>query len=143
MRFLGSSIAQSRRIVIFSTVFACLLVPSTFAQDPATQPVHELPSFDPVTPEQVAKPQTPVTGYQAKPADIQPTDKADEPQTSSIKLGPGDLVEVSVYGMPELTTKARVSNDGDLYLPLIDYVHVGDLSLEESQKLIEKRLNDG
>jgi polysaccharide export outer membrane protein len=52
-------------------------------------------------------------------------------------------VEVSVYGVPELTTKARVSNDGDLYLPFIDYVHVGDLSLEESQKLIEKRLNDG
>ena len=114
-----------------------------FGQDPTTQPSHEQPSFDPVTPEQVAKPQTPVTGYQAKPAEIKPTDKADEPQTSSIKLGPGDLVEVSVYGVPELTTKARVSNDGDLYLPLIDYVHVGDLSLEESQKLIEKRLDDG
>ena len=72
-----------------------------------------------------------------------PADKPDEPATSAIKLGPGDLVEVGVYGVPELTTKARVSNDGDLYLPLIDYVHVGDLSLEESQKLIEKRLDDG
>lgn len=60
-----------------------------------------------------------------------------------MKLGPGDLVEVSVYGVPELATKARVSNDGDLYLPLIDYVHVADLTLEESQKLIEKRLDDG
>jgi len=30
-----------------------------------------------------------------------------------------------------------------LYLPLIDYVHVGDLTLEEAQKVIEKRLDDG
>jgi len=109
--------------------------------------VHEIPSFDPQTPDQAAKPQTPVTSDQAKPAEKKPADspaiQPEEPQTSAIKLGPGDLVEVTVYGVPELTTKARVSNDGDLYLPLIDYVHVGDLRLEESQKLIEKRLEDG
>jgi len=63
--------------------------------------------------------------------------------STPVKLGPGDLVEVNVYGVPELATKARVSNDGDLYLPLIDYVHVGGLSLEEAQKLLEKRLDDG
>jgi polysaccharide export outer membrane protein len=61
----------------------------------------------------------------------------------AVKLGTGDLVEVSVYNVPELSTKARVSNSGDVYLPLIDYVHVGDLTLEEAQALIEKRLSDG
>ncbi|HKT89069.1 MAG TPA: polysaccharide biosynthesis/export family protein [Candidatus Sulfotelmatobacter sp.] len=61
----------------------------------------------------------------------------------SVKLGPGDLVEVNVYNVPELTTKARVSNSGDLYLPLIDYVHVDGLSQEEAQTVIEKRLEDG
>jgi protein involved in polysaccharide export with SLBB domain len=35
------------------------------------------------------------------------------------KLGPGDLMEVSVYNVPELSTKARVGNSGDLYLPLM------------------------
>jgi len=60
-----------------------------------------------------------------------------------LKLGAGDLVEVSVYNIPELTTKARVGNSGDVYLPLIDYVHVGDLTVEEAQSLIEKRLADG
>jgi polysaccharide export outer membrane protein len=61
----------------------------------------------------------------------------------SVKLGPGDLVEVNVYNVPELTTKARVSNSGDLYLPLIDYVHVDGLSQEEAQTVIEKRLEEG
>ena len=28
-------------------------------------------------------------------------------------------------------------------MPLVDYVHIADLNLEEAQKLIEKRLADG
>jgi polysaccharide biosynthesis/export protein len=63
--------------------------------------------------------------------------------SSFLKLGAGDLIEVSVYNVPELTTKARVGNSGDIYLPLIDYVHVAGLTAEEAQALIEKRLNDG
>jgi polysaccharide export outer membrane protein len=60
-----------------------------------------------------------------------------------VKLGPGDLIELNVYNVPELTTKARVSNAGDVYLPLVDYVHVGDLTQEEAQAVIEKRLEEG
>ena len=60
-----------------------------------------------------------------------------------LKLGAGDLIEVSVYNVPELTTKARVGNSGDVYLPLIDYVHVEALTTEEAQALIQKRLEDG
>jgi len=60
-----------------------------------------------------------------------------------VKLGPGDVLEVSVYNVPELASKARISNAGDIYLPLIDYVHVEGLTQEEAQTLIEKRLADG
>jgi polysaccharide export outer membrane protein len=60
-----------------------------------------------------------------------------------VKLGPGDLIEVNVYNVPELTTKARISNSGDVYLPLIDYVHVEGLTQEEAQTVIEKRLEEG
>ena len=63
--------------------------------------------------------------------------------SSLLKLGPGDLIEVNVYNVPELTTKARVGNSGDVYLPLIDYVHVDGLTQEEAQAVIEKRLEDG
>jgi polysaccharide export outer membrane protein len=63
--------------------------------------------------------------------------------SSPLRLGSGDLIEVSVYNVPELSTKARVGNSGDIYLPLIDYVHVGGLTVEEAQVLIQKRLEDG
>jgi len=64
-------------------------------------------------------------------------------QVQIVKLGPGDLIEVNVYNVPELASKARVSNAGDVYLPLIDYVHVEGLTQEEAQTLIEKRFADG
>jgi polysaccharide biosynthesis/export protein len=69
--------------------------------------------------------------------------KTGQPSPTSIRLGAGDLLEVNVYNVPELSTKARVGNSGDVYLPLIDYVHVADLTVEEAQALIEKRLVDG
>jgi polysaccharide export outer membrane protein len=65
------------------------------------------------------------------------------PASSSTRLGAGDLIELSVYGVPDLNTKARIGNGGDVYLPLIDYVHVADLTVDEAQELIQKRLEDG
>jgi polysaccharide export outer membrane protein len=65
------------------------------------------------------------------------------PAISALRLEAGDLVEVGVYNVPELTTKARVSSKGEIYLPLIDYVHVADLTAEEAEGVIQKRLADG
>ncbi|MGO8935519.1 MAG: polysaccharide biosynthesis/export family protein [Terracidiphilus sp.] len=60
-----------------------------------------------------------------------------------MKLGIGDLIEISVFGVPDLSTKTRIGGSGDIYLPLIDYVHVADLTSDEAQTLIQKRLEDG
>ena len=62
---------------------------------------------------------------------------------SNIKLGVGDLIEISVFGVPDLSNKLRIGGSGDIYLPLIDYVHVADLTTDEAQELIQKRLEDG
>jgi len=77
----------------------------------------------------------------AKPADPSPASHL--VANSNVKLGIGDLVEVSVFGVPDLATKTRISGTGDIYLPLIDYVHVADLTTDEAQELIQKRLEDG
>ncbi len=62
---------------------------------------------------------------------------------SPLRLQSGDLIEVATYNVPELTTKARVSTKGEVYLPLIDYVHIAGLTAEEAEGLIQKRLSDG
>jgi polysaccharide biosynthesis/export protein len=62
---------------------------------------------------------------------------------ASLRLGSGDLIEVHVYNVPDLTTKARVTSDGNIYMPLIEAVHVKGLTVEEAQLLLEKQLADG
>ncbi len=90
--------------------------------------------------------QTPATGKAPQPA---PANEAASPPpgrllaNSNGKLGIGDLIEISVFGVPDLSTKTRISGSGDVYLPLIDYVHVAGLTTDEAQQLIQKRLEDG
>src|SRR5580698_656288 len=78
-----------------------------------------------------------------------PANLAGSPQSShllansNVKLGIGDLVEITVFGVPDLSIKTRISGSGDVYLPLIDYVHIADLTTDEAQELIQKRLEDG
>lgn len=62
---------------------------------------------------------------------------------SAVRLGAGDLIEVSVYNVPDLDTKLRVSTTGEVYLPLIDYVHVAGLTIDEAEAVIERRLDRG
>jgi polysaccharide export outer membrane protein len=94
-------------------------------------------------------PATPVTGEKTSPSATVTPNRTPPGETvvvhsgSSLRLEAGDLVEVGVYNVPELTTKARVSSKGEIYLPLIDYVHVADLTAEEAEGLIQKRLSDG
>ncbi|HVI10006.1 MAG TPA: polysaccharide biosynthesis/export family protein [Candidatus Binatia bacterium] len=87
--------------------------------------------------------QTPPAGANDATADTRSTSVNVSETSPTLHLSSGDLVEVSVYNVPELTTKARIGSTGDVYLPLIDYVHVGDLTVEEAQRLIQKRLQDG
>jgi polysaccharide export outer membrane protein len=95
---------------------------------------------------QTPTPAAGTAGPQGKQSAESPTKESapkSDGDTSVVELGPGDLIEISVYGVPELNTKTRITNNGDVYLPLIDYVHVADLNINEAQTLIQKRLDDG
>lgn len=62
---------------------------------------------------------------------------------ATVRLGVGDLVEMNVYDVPELATKTRVSESGNIDLPLINEVQVAGLSVGEAEKAIEQRLQHG
>jgi polysaccharide biosynthesis/export protein len=148
MEFGRLSFARSRSLFAFSLVLLCGTEFKSWAQEaPASSsssPQSTLPAAQPIS--QAATGTVPNNAGSAKAAQSGPTTAsvAAANETSSLlRLGAGDLLEVSVYNVPELATKARVGNSGDVYLPLIDYVHVGDLTVEEAQALIEKRLEDG
>jgi polysaccharide export outer membrane protein len=61
---------------------------------------------------------------------------------SSLQLGVGDLVELTVYDVPELTNKTRISSTGDIYCALIGPTHVAGLTTEQAAGVIQKRLSE-
>ena len=134
---LGRSLRSCADSLLAVSVFSALFVSSSVAQQSAATPVQSAPQSVPSALQPI-----PSNSASASPSADQGA-KANLPFPTIVKLGPGDLIEVNVYNVPELTTKARVSNAGDVYLPLIDYVHVEGLTQEEAQTLIEKRLEDG
>jgi polysaccharide export outer membrane protein len=67
------------------------------------------------------------------PAELGPT----------VRIGPGDDIDITVFGLPELSQHARVGNSGDVSLPLVGNLHLAGLSSDEAQMLVERRLADG
>jgi polysaccharide export outer membrane protein len=63
-----------------------------------------------------------------------------ETNSSALVLGPGDEVDVTVYGAPDLSRHTRVSTDGNISMPLIGYVRVAGLSSTEAEAAIEAQL---
>ena len=59
------------------------------------------------------------------------------------KISPGDILEITVFGAPDLSQKVRVTSDGEAYLPLVNYVHVAGLDVQEAQAAIESALQKG
>lgn len=60
-----------------------------------------------------------------------------------LMLGPGDLIELKVYGVGDLSETLRIATNGDIDLPLIGAVKVGGLTVDQAQKAVEQRLVSG
>jgi polysaccharide export outer membrane protein len=60
-----------------------------------------------------------------------------------LTIGPDDELDVSVYGVPDLSQHVRVDASGEAYLLLIGPVHVAGLSSAEAQAVVEKQLVEG
>jgi polysaccharide export outer membrane protein len=144
MEFGKFRLARTAGLFVLAILFSGLN-PSAMAQQTPTpsgtqSAVPALPAAQPLSQAALGSGSrsTTKTAENTSSTQIAPTDAS-----PSVRLGPGDLIEVNVYNVPELSTKARIGNSGDVYLPLIDYVHVGDITIEEAQVLIEKRLESG
>jgi polysaccharide export outer membrane protein len=69
-----------------------------------------------------------------------PEQKAPPQSTSALLIGPGDEVEINVYGAPDLSEHTRVSAGGNISMPLIGYVRIAGLSSSEAEAAIEAQL---
>jgi polysaccharide biosynthesis/export protein len=60
-----------------------------------------------------------------------------------VRVGPGDLLEVTVFDVPELTQTIRVGDQGDAVFDFIGRLQLSGMTTAEVQTLVEKRLRDG
>lgn len=58
----------------------------------------------------------------------------------SYKLGPLDVIQVSVYGVPELSVTAPITADGYLQMPLLGATRASGKTAEQLQREITERL---
>ena len=59
------------------------------------------------------------------------------------RLGPGDVVRVSVYQNPDLTLETRISESGVASYPLLGTVRLGGNTVSQAEKLIADGLRNG
>lgn len=63
--------------------------------------------------------------------------------SDNLLVGPGDLVAITVFDIPELGTESRVSNSGELDYPLLGSVKLLGKTASEASSLIAAGLRDG
>src|SRR3981081_2486067 len=77
-----------------------------------------------------------------QPLSGSPEQKTIPPANSSLVIGPGDEVEITVYGATDLSGHTRVSGEGNISMPLIGYVQIAGLSNREAERAIETQLRE-
>lgn len=58
---------------------------------------------------------------------------------ASLQISLGDLLEISVFDTPEMSSRLRVNNHGDILLPLAGLVHVQDLTAPQAAQAIARK----
>jgi len=104
-----------------------------------------------------AEPKTvqPVTGLAVQPTDApaksvpfkfeQQQPQAEQPAAApaEILIGAGDLLEIRVFGVEDLTQAVRVSSAGDINVPLIGAIHVAGLTQGQAEDFIAAKFREG
>jgi polysaccharide biosynthesis/export protein len=62
---------------------------------------------------------------------------------ASLRIGKGDLLEVSVFGVPDYDNQVRVAEDGSLTLPLIGTMQAAGMTSLELAKVVRAKLMEG
>ncbi|MFW6140801.1 MAG: polysaccharide biosynthesis/export family protein [Acidobacteriota bacterium] len=63
-----------------------------------------------------------------------------ESRSLEYKIGPQDLLEISVFGLDEMNKTVRVSEDGDITLPLLGQIIVQNLTRSELEQKLARLL---
>lgn len=87
----------------------------------------------------------PATSEAQTPATVSPSTQQNvaTAKESELRIAPGDLLEISVYGAPDYTRQVRVGSSGEISVPLLGVVKVGGLPIGAAERSLAQRLAEG
>lgn len=82
---------------------------------------------------------------------LQPAMEQNTPQTATTSsqpapdmvIGPGDLLEISVFGAPESTKQVRVSSEGTITYPFAGTMKLAEMTVRQAEAAVAKKLEQG
>src|SRR5712672_2518164 len=72
-----------------------------------------------------------------------PQEAAAAGRPQNLRIGIGDLLQITMFGTQDFNSDFRVSSSGDISLPPLGAVHVAGMSTSEAEKSIERQLVEG
>lgn len=140
---------QCERLKLFELMIAliigCLLLCPVFAQSPRIVLPTES-KWVPVepSPPQTTTSQTNNSGQKEASTDVPvEADTTSNPSSDRVLVGAGDQIFIAVFGQPDMSAEVTVNDNGQVTLPLIGTIKIGDLSPQAIERLVTKRLRDG
>ena len=92
--------------------------------------------------EKLTKRTASVSGVSIKALSAQPSSEVKE-TTTGYTILPNDVLEITVYGAPDLTTTVRVADDGSISYPLLGRVKVINLTPAQLEEILAQKLSEG
>jgi polysaccharide biosynthesis/export protein len=71
-------------------------------------------------------------------SDNQITATSQVPAASGLRIGPGDLLTINIFDVPELQQVVRVSDSGEAVLLLVGNIRLGGLTVAAAQTVLEQ-----
>jgi polysaccharide biosynthesis/export protein len=72
---------------------------------------------------------------QSRPAES-PVPAAADRGKQNLRIGPGDELEITIFGASDLSAHGRVDNDGNIFIPLLGGIHVAGMTSAEAAQAI-------
>ncbi|HEV2116973.1 MAG TPA: polysaccharide biosynthesis/export family protein [Terriglobales bacterium] len=119
----------------FARAFACACLLGLLGFLPAAG-AQSAPSAEQVQPIDGAS----RTAKASAPAATVTMSTAARREDSPLVIGPGDELDITIYGAPDLSGHTRVGSDGNISLPLVGNVRLAGLSSDQAQEAISSQL---
>jgi polysaccharide export outer membrane protein len=154
--------ARRFKILIFFIFFIFSFMSFAYTQSQETQESEDLEDLDldledldiPDYPQEKKEPESQknTVPQQVEPEEVEPEEvESEEPLVTEPRpqrptsgkeyvFAPGDLIQVMVYGEPDLTTDTRVSQDGTIKLPLLGEIRTQGLTVRELESQVAELL---